>query len=197
MFYVLTTRKSAVSYKAIFKYIKQTFALQPAEIITDLEKGLRKAINETFPNVKLRSCWFHYCATINKKCNELGMRTLLYSNRTARFFKNQIVNLPLLPSSDITRAYSHIEHSIRKISFAADFERFMDYFQDFWLEEVFFSGLCIHIDELLFIYILMILECNQLNFCCYYSHAYNIECRIYEYSNRSLFFKTWAYLAVY
>lgn len=139
MFYVLSTRKSAVSYKAIFKYIDRIFALQPAEIITDFETGLRKAINETFPNVKLRGCWFHYCAAITKKCHEFGMRTLLFSNPTARFFKRQIMDLPLLPSSDIIQAYRHIEHSIKNSSFAGDFERFIDYFEGFWLKQVFSS----------------------------------------------------------
>lgn len=135
----MTTRKSAVNYKAIFKYIERTFTLSPAEIISDFEAGLRKAINEIYPSAKLFGCWFHYCQAIRKKCSELGLGSLLFSNPEARFFQKQILNLPLLPSADINTAFWNISRSIRTKSFADNFSDFLDYFKNYWLKQVLFK----------------------------------------------------------
>lgn len=57
--YALMTRKTAQSYLALFEYIEQKlFELDPKEMMTDFEKGMRKAIKICWPDVILRGCWF-------------------------------------------------------------------------------------------------------------------------------------------
>lgn len=136
LFYILTTKKSAFQYRAIFKYIENVYSLQPKEIITDFETGLRKAINQTYSTVTLRGCWFHYSSAILKKCNSLGMRRLLSSNAEARFYKKQISSIPLLPSIDILPAYKCLKSSIESSALSEDFKLFLKYFESYWLVQV-------------------------------------------------------------
>ena len=61
------TRKTTVCYTAVFEFIEEhLFQLQPHEIITDYEAGLRLAISRCWPEVTLRGCWFHYEKEMSK-----------------------------------------------------------------------------------------------------------------------------------
>lgn len=132
--YVLTTRKSESSYKSIFKYIeKNVYHLDPIEIITDFETGLRNALNAVYPNTVLRGCWFHYCKAIRQKNNELGLRTLIRNNPNARFVEKSIMSLPLLPSKDILIGFEYIKNSVHG-ELSKHLEPFLSYFKNYWLK---------------------------------------------------------------
>lgn len=104
--------------------------------MTDYEKGLRKSVREKFPKTDLRGCWFHYCKAIRSKFIELGMRPLISRHSEASKYYRQIKNLPLLPATDIESGFSYIEKEIKRNGLYGVFENFLQYFKNFWLEEV-------------------------------------------------------------
>lgn len=115
---------------------KNIFVWHPSEIITDYETGLRKAVMDKFPKSNLRGCWFHYCKAIRSKCNQLGIRPLLSRSSEAKKYYRQIMDLPLLPASDIENGFSYIERSIKKNGLYADFQELLKYFRNYWLKQV-------------------------------------------------------------
>lgn len=134
VFYVLSTRKTEVSYKAIFHFIEKIFHLEAEEFITDYEAGLRKALNEIYPNTILKGCWFHYSSAVRKKCNEFGLRSILLKNPEAKLFEKAIMSLPLLPSADLLDGYGHIKRMIERSEFSKQFSGLINYVDSYWLE---------------------------------------------------------------
>lgn len=150
MFYVLTTNKTTACYTAILKYIEDyIFKLEPDEIITDFEAGLRLAINNYFPRVILRGCWYHYCARLRQRFAILGLKSLLKSNANAGLIKKEFMSLPLLPAEKFTEGFEHIKRITKDFGLSEQFKSFFEYFT-YWIHEVFFVllgivSVCIHL----------------------------------------------------
>lgn len=130
------TNKSANCYKEVFKYIEtKLFKLEPVEIMTDFEAGLRNAIRTVYPKTTIRGCWFHYCSAIHKKCLQLGLHSLLETNPDAKLIRKEIMSLPLLPPPDIENGYKHIKNMAKEYDISSDFRKFFEYFEDYWLKQ--------------------------------------------------------------
>lgn len=131
------TRKTSTCYTALFQYIeKNIFNLQPKEIMTDFEGGMRNSIKMVYPNVILRGCWFHYCSAIRKKVVQLGLYPLTNRNRKAKLIFKEIMSLPLLPAANIVQGFIHIKKLANVHGLLGRFIGFFTYFESFWLLEV-------------------------------------------------------------
>lgn len=136
MFHCLTTRKTANSYAALFKYIeKNLMLLKPAEIMTDFEEGLRLGCKRSWPNFILRGCWFHLCRALIRKSNKLGMKKLIKSTPLAKFILKALMSLPLLPNDKLVEGYDIIKEFALKQNLP-QFPVFFKYFEDYWLKKV-------------------------------------------------------------
>lgn len=120
----------------MFKYIEDyIFKLEPDEIITDFEAGLRKSINDYFPGVTLRGCWYHYCAKIRQKFSQLGLSSLLKDDPNARLIKHEMMNLPLLPPEFFNEGYGHIKQLAQQHGLTNKLKKVFTYF-DYWIKQV-------------------------------------------------------------
>lgn len=120
----------------MFKYIEDhIFKLEPDEFITDFEGGLRKSINDFFPRVPLRGCWFHYCAKIRQKFAKLGLSSLLKNDPNAKLIKHHMMNLPLLPQECFGEGYNHIKRYAHDCGIAQKLRKVFNYF-DYWIQQV-------------------------------------------------------------
>lgn len=130
------TSKSQESYTALFKYIEDNvFHMQPDEIITDFEDGLRAAIKKQWPNTILRGCWYHYCVCICKKFISLGLGPLLKNNIFARQIKNMVLCLPLLPAALFNQGLNHVKNKAANRGLSAKLLPFFNYF-NYWVKQV-------------------------------------------------------------
>lgn len=134
--YALMTSKSQDCYTALFKYIDEVvFHMQPDEIITDFEDGLRSAIRKQWPKIILRGCWYHYCVCICKKFISLGLGSLLKTNGFARQIKDMLLCLPLLPTALFNEGLSHIKSKAASRRLSAKLNPFFKYFT-YWEKQV-------------------------------------------------------------
>lgn len=111
-------------------------SLEPDEIITDFETGLRHAIRKIFPGVRLRGCWFHYCAAVRKKLLVLLSSNFFKTSRWARIIKRQIMCLPLLPNENFHEGYEHIKFMTNQYGLTDRFKSFFAYFESYWFSQV-------------------------------------------------------------
>lgn len=134
--YVLMTSKSRECYAAVFKYIEEhVYEMQPDEIITDFEDGLRAAIKQQWADVILRGCWYHYCVCICQHLIKLGLGPLLKRNADARRVKNMVLCLPLLPSELFDQGLEYIKNLAAKKRLSKRFSAFFAYF-NYWVQQV-------------------------------------------------------------
>lgn len=150
VFYILMTRRTTECYTALFQFIeKKIFKMEPAEIITDFEGGIRKAIKKCYKRTTLRGCWYHFCAALRKKCYKLGLHSILKSNFDAEKLYQQLMSLPLLPAENFIEGYSYIKKRARENGLWTDFKSFFNYFNSYWLAEVCLKNI---LDFSLFVY---------------------------------------------
>lgn len=136
--YCLMTRKTAEAYRAVFKYIEEELAFEfaPSEFMTDYEDGLRLAIRQQWPNVRIRGCWFHLKRAVNKKCVYFGLKKCLQNNANARTLKSMLVNVPLLPENRIQEGYASIKQYALDKKLAKRFAKVFAYFESYWMKQV-------------------------------------------------------------
>lgn len=131
------SHKSAESYSHVFRFIEENvFELDPADIITDFEAGMRKAINEVYCGVRLRGCWYHYSAALRKKFLELGMKKFTKKNKKARRIKKMMMSLPLLPAEHFMDGYTFVKQQAIKWRLFTRFKAFFTYYERYWIAQV-------------------------------------------------------------
>lgn len=137
-FFVIMTRKTTECYSHVFRFIEEKafFKLEPTEIITDFELGMRKAIRECYPAATLHGCWYHYNAALRKKMLQNGLHRLMEENPEAQMIKKMMMALPLLPSKHFEAGYSFIKQFADVANLFKQFEGFFAYFDDFWVNQV-------------------------------------------------------------
>lgn len=144
--YVLMTRKTAEAYEAVFSYIEDNlFNMRLAMFMADFEGGIRKAINNCYPDAILRGCWYHYSAAIRRKCLSLNLYDLITDHPEVRILFKMILNLPLLPPEKILEGFSITKNTARDGKLNQEFGAVFKYFESFWLQLVGIPSIHIHI----------------------------------------------------
>lgn len=133
------TRRTAQCYIGVFELIeRKLFKLQPKEIMTDFESGMRLAIEKFWPIAILRGCWFHYCKAIQKRSRRLKLKKLVEENENAGKIHKSIMSLPLLPVNQFNTGYQSIIRFARKKKLFKQFTELFSYFEEYWFPQVCF-----------------------------------------------------------
>lgn len=131
------SNKSAEAYQAVFDFIEnKVFEMKPSEFMTDFEGGMRKAINQCYPNAILRGCWFHFKAAVRRRFMSLHMYRLITDDLKARKIYRMLMNLPLLPPESIENGYQIIKEEARSNKLTKVFQQIFTYFERYWLKVV-------------------------------------------------------------
>lgn len=129
--------RTAECYKAVFKFIEDNICeLKPTEFITDFELGMRKAINDFYPNARLRGCWFHYCRAIKRKATSLGLFIFIRDDKKANRIYYKMLMLPLLPSQQFMEAYNIVKQEANRDGVFGKFKSLFGYYDSYWLVQV-------------------------------------------------------------
>lgn len=137
--YVLMTSRSAKCYEDVFNFIENNILkLDPVELMTDFEAGLRKAIEKIYPHAILRGCWFHLCQALRRNAIRFGLSALLNEYPEARFILKALMSLPLLPNNRILEGYRLIKKIAVENELMGSFRHFFNYFESYWLVQVVF-----------------------------------------------------------
>ena len=84
--FVLMSNKSENIYTHLFEYIdKEIFSFKCASFMTDYETAMKNALKVIYPEIELRSCWFHFAQAVKKKSSQVAnFRSTIQSNKAAR-----------------------------------------------------------------------------------------------------------------
>lgn len=118
--------KSEKLYTEVFKFIerRKLFTINPkASFMLDCESGLRKSITLCYPNATINGCWYHFIAAVRRKFQVLRMMQLLTNNLNARTIYRKILNIPLLPASQIVSGYNLIKEEAQEKCLSKEFKK--------------------------------------------------------------------------
>lgn len=131
------TRRTSECYLDVFNLIEsKLFKLEPTELMTDFEGGLRKAIEQKYPTARLRGCWYHFCAALRRNAIRLGLFALMKEDADARFIMKSLMCLPLLPEDRILEGFALIKKLASKNNLGSKFKQYFAYFESYWLVQV-------------------------------------------------------------
>ena len=77
--FCLLTGKTVLHYRTLLSHIKALVlrktgqVLAPARIVIDFEASLRSAVLAEFPQTIVSGCFFHYCSSLWRKVQKLGL----------------------------------------------------------------------------------------------------------------------------
>lgn len=132
--YVLMSGKATRLYEEVFKFIEnKIFTLKPSKFMTDFEAGLRKALNNIYPDATLHGCWYHFVAAVRRRILSHKLYELIKENPIVKFIYRSLLNLPLLPPEDILNGYNIIKLEAKNSAFYEQLKPVLDYFESFWL----------------------------------------------------------------
>jgi len=132
--YILTSCKSECLYRLAFSTLTLicetlNIKIQPTTIMSDFEKGLRKALLQVFPQCKLLGCFFHYSKALWQKASKLGLRTLshLEGAKILIGFMKILVHLPFEKRNELFQILTNHYNNDPK------FKSFLGYYKKNWL----------------------------------------------------------------
>ena len=101
--YALLSGKSEVVYKHLLSELKEAalkikLKLEPKEVLTDFERAAMNAYTYHYPEVKIRSCYFHFGQNIFRKIVDIGLKQQYQNDKELKKWVNMIIASLILPN---------------------------------------------------------------------------------------------------
>lgn len=139
IFAVLVNKKKA-TYELLFRLIKSQFPLWvPEKVTLDFERAAMKGIQNVFPNIEIKLCYYHFNRSLLRKAKKLKIRSPVKKRHVAR-----CAGLARLPSIFINKGYSYV---MKKSPIGTEMEKFNTYFKKQWFDQNDFCKVCCCSDE--------------------------------------------------
>lgn len=111
--YCLMTNKTAATYQ---RFIEQLRVLipqaAPQKILVDFERAAINAFKAAYGNALVTGCYFHLCQSIQRKVNELGLKTIYETDDSVRTYIRCLPALAYVPLVDVFEAFEILADSM-------------------------------------------------------------------------------------
>ena len=139
--YALLPDRKAIIYVHLLNVLsdearKRDKKFDPSLIMTDFEPGIAKAISLEFSEKTIqKGCFFHFCQSIYRHVQKLGLSTTYLENMTIRSTIRQMMALALVPETHVTSLYADLCQELDDVERLELFNLFK-YFSDYWMRHV-------------------------------------------------------------
>lgn len=107
--YILAPSKNKKMYEQAFKaLLNSTPELKPKHIITDFELAAIVAAKDVFENVHVHGCMFHFCQSIWRHIQHIGLQQRYASDADFALNIRQIMALAFIPSHDVRDTFDQL-----------------------------------------------------------------------------------------
>ncbi|XP_041478778.1 uncharacterized protein LOC121426511 [Lytechinus variegatus] len=106
--------------------------LEPRQCITDFEAALMIAIRAAFPQTRSYGCYFHFCSSLYRKIQDLGLQVAYRRNEDLKDCVRRIMAIGYLPLAHVRGSFDNLRNDPATVRLVADFphfNEFLDYFQ--------------------------------------------------------------------
>lgn len=135
--FCLLTGKTTAHYRQLFQCLKQLVQnktrqiLNPTTVVIDFEASLKSAIQAEFPNCIVAGCYFHFCSSLWRKVQELGLSIAYSRSHLLKKKIRMIMAISFLPPSLVRHNFNMFTTSRHIISLVQRFPSFQ-----IWLDYV-------------------------------------------------------------
>ena len=123
--YAFLPNKQKVTYLHLFQeLVNINPRCDPKSFLIDFEEAARQAIEETFPNITVKGCFFHFSQSIYRRVQAAGLQSK-YQNEDEFSIKIRMIPaLAFLPINNVVEAFETLEEVM-----PAEAQPILDYFE--------------------------------------------------------------------
>lgn len=107
--------------------------------MSDFESGLLPSIGDQFPNVEVKGCHFHFCQSIFRRIEKLGLLREYkdVENQNFRRFVKMVFAIAFISPEDITDVFNgHVDiNAPAELRNQRNFRAFVGYLRNTWMAE--------------------------------------------------------------
>ena len=104
--YCIVSDKTTETYGKILQQLALLIPdAAPRVILVDYERAAINSFRNAYQNPTVSGCYFHLCQSINRKVNELGLKTVYESNNDFRIYVRCFPALAFVPPGDVIDAF--------------------------------------------------------------------------------------------
>jgi len=101
----LLATKDVGAYRQLFQHLKRRVRatthhrLSPEQVVCDFEIALKIAVETELPNTRVAGCYFHFCQSLWRKIQELGLSQMYRWRRKVRKLLRKMMAIGHLPTN--------------------------------------------------------------------------------------------------
>ena len=101
----LLATKDVGAYRQLFQHLKRRVRatthhrLSPEQVVCDFEIALKIAVETELPNTRVSGCYFHFCQSLWRKIQELGLSQMYRRRRKVRKLLRKMMAIGHLPTN--------------------------------------------------------------------------------------------------
>jgi MULE transposase domain len=105
--FILLKGQHAALYRQMFRHLKRCVLqmtggeLTPRRIVSDFEIGLITSVEAAFPQARTFGCYFHFCQSIWRRVQQLGLCTAYKRDSHVKNFIRKVMALGYLPLASV------------------------------------------------------------------------------------------------
>jgi hypothetical protein len=140
----LMTGKTTGHYRKVFKVLKQSIRrithhrFQPQKLICDFEQSLIIAANTELPTAHVTGCYFHYCQSLYRKIQELGLHQPFRTDMQLQKAVRMILAIGYIPVAIIRMAFTQFRTTRGVVQLTQTYPLLNDFLDYVWA--IYFIG---------------------------------------------------------
>jgi hypothetical protein len=104
--YCLLCNKNRASYDRILRVIHELIPnATPRRILIDFESAAMNAFRESYPQAEVTGCYFHLCQSLNRKINDVGLKSDYETDTDISGFIRCLAALSHVPPNDVVNGF--------------------------------------------------------------------------------------------
>jgi hypothetical protein len=107
--YCLMASKSRLTYDKLMLVLRSLMPnANPQRILLDFEMAAMNAFSASYPTAQISGCYFHLCQSIQRKVNDVGLKSEYESSRDVSDFIRCLQALSHVPVQDVVPAFEEL-----------------------------------------------------------------------------------------
>ena len=136
LIYCILIDKKAETYTSVFRKIRDlclehNLILTPNLITLDFEKGLIVALQQEFPQSRLRGCYFHFCQAVFRQVQKLGFSVDYGNNQELRTKIRMLMALAFVPEQIVQQTFDNLRDEA-----PVNIRPLFQYFHQQWFQNI-------------------------------------------------------------
>lgn len=139
----LLTTKEVGAYRQLLQHLKTRIRttthhrFRPDQVVCDFEMALKIAVETELANTRVSGCYFHFCQSLWRKIQDLGLAAIYRRRRKVRKLLRKVMAIGYLPSYIIRQNFNMLRmgrRTRRLVNRYPAIDDFFTYFQNTYLD---------------------------------------------------------------